>query len=233
MNTDNMKKRLRRHLKPAWLGTLRRTTPLSSVLGFDRGTPVDRYYIDRFLGSFSSEIRGRVLEIQDSGYTEQFGHHVLRRDVLDINSDNKQATIVADLAAADQIGADSFDCIILTQTLQCIYDTPMAVHHTHRILRPGGVLLATVPTLGSMTSSRPLEKYWRFTAPGCRKLFGKSFGSENVTVRGYGNILSAIALLTGIAAEELRARELGYNDEDFPVMVGIHAMKAQPESTAA
>jgi len=31
---------LRRLTRPAWLGTIRRTTPLSAVYGFDRGTPV-------------------------------------------------------------------------------------------------------------------------------------------------------------------------------------------------
>ena len=31
------------------LGSLRRTTPISSSFGFDRGQPIDRYYIEDFL----------------------------------------------------------------------------------------------------------------------------------------------------------------------------------------
>ena len=32
-----------------WIGTLRRLTPLSQHWGADRGTPMDRYYVRRFL----------------------------------------------------------------------------------------------------------------------------------------------------------------------------------------
>src|SRR6188474_1081890 len=92
--------RLRR---PAWMGTLRRVTPLSSEWGFERGTPVDRYYIERFLRRHSADIRGRVLEVKDSAYSEKFGTGVTQQDVLDINRDNPRATIIADLAAAEAV----------------------------------------------------------------------------------------------------------------------------------
>ena len=42
------------------LGTIRRTTPLSDHWGRERGTPVDRYYIERFLAAERDVIRGRV-----------------------------------------------------------------------------------------------------------------------------------------------------------------------------
>src|SRR5450755_3790753 len=81
----------RRLSRPAWLGTLRRTTPLSDEHGFDRGTPVDRYYIEGFLEEHRQDIRGRVLEVRDSGYTDRFGHELTQRAVLDINSANPLA----------------------------------------------------------------------------------------------------------------------------------------------
>src|SRR4029453_14668409 len=56
--------RLRRLVRPAWLGTLRRTRPLSNDFGYDRGTPVDRYYIERFLARHQSDVKGRVLEVK-------------------------------------------------------------------------------------------------------------------------------------------------------------------------
>jgi hypothetical protein len=46
-------------------GDLRRLTPLSRCFGFDRGKPVDRYYIENFLASRAGDVRGRVLEIAD------------------------------------------------------------------------------------------------------------------------------------------------------------------------
>src|SRR5215467_4487265 len=132
-----LRQRLRRLARPAWLGTLRRTTPLSDHWGFDRGTPLDRYYIERFLEAHCQDIRGRVLEVRDSCYSDRYGIGVQRRDVLDIDPNNPNATIVADLANADTIQPFQSNCFVLTPTLQFIYDTRATVAHDHRILRPG------------------------------------------------------------------------------------------------
>src|SRR5258708_2013151 len=163
-NSIGWRRRVRRLARPAWLGTLRRVTPLSDSWGFDRGTPVDRYYIEQFLEQHRQDIRGRVLEIRDSTYTNRFGSAVEQRDVLDLNSSNAQATLIADLAAADGVSSNLFDCFVLTQTLQFIYDTRSALTHTCRILRPGGVLLATVPSVSRLAPRYGLAtEYWRFT----------------------------------------------------------------------
>src|SRR5919108_701423 len=133
-----VRQRIRRVVRPARLGTLRRTTPLSHDFGYDRGTPVDRYYIERFLWAHRDDVRGRVLEVKDSTYTDWLGSGVTQKDVLDIDRANEDATISADLASADEIADGTFDCFILTQTLQLIYDVRSAVTHARRILRPGG-----------------------------------------------------------------------------------------------
>lgn len=217
--------RFRRLRRPAFLGTLRRTSPLSDGYGFDRGTPVDRYYIDRFVEKNRGAIHGRVLEIKNSRYTHQFGSDVVQRDVLDIDPTNRNATIVADLAAADGIPADAFDCFILTQTLDLIFDTRSAIFHAHRILRPGGVLLCSVPCVARMTPGCIDSDHWRFTRASCSRLFGDVFSRDRVTVRTHGNVLTAIAFLTGMAAEELRQRELDHDDENFPLLVTVRAEK--------
>lgn len=219
--------RLRRLVRPAWLGTLRRLTPLSRKWGLDRGTPVDRWYIERFLDAHRADIRGRVLEVKDGGYTRRFGHDVSALDVLDIFPANPEATIVADLTAADAIPASSYDCFVLTQTLQFIREPRLALQHAHRVLRPGGVLLATVPTVSRVIREFDyLEDYWRFTTSACTALFAERFGATAVDVRGRGNVLVSIAFLTGLAAEELRTRELETDDPDFPLLVTIRAVKS-------
>ena len=221
--------RLRRRIRPAWLGTLRRTTPLSDRWGLDRGWPVDRYYIERFLDRHRTDIRGHVLEIQDTLYTGRLGESLERADVLDIDPDNPRATIVADLAAADAIASDSFDCFVLTQTLQLIYDVHAAVRHAHRILRPGGVLLASLPSVSRVVPRHeaPFD-YWRFTPDVCQRLFGDVFGHEQVSVEAHGNVLVAIASLAGMAQEELRPGELDAVDVEFPVVVTVRAVKRGP-----
>jgi len=217
---------LSRLRRPAYLGTLRRITPLSDSWGYDRGTPIDRYYIERFLEKYRQDIFGRVLEIKDSTYTDRFGAGVEQREVLDINPSNPRATFIADLAAADAIPSNLFDSFVLTQTLQFIYDTRACLRHAHRILRPGGVLLVTVPSISRVAPRYGLQTdCWRFTSASCSSLFGEEFGQGHVTVEAYGNVLTAVAFLTGMASEELSPRELETHDPYFPILVTIRAVK--------
>ncbi len=54
-------------------GSLHRLKPVSRLFGFDRGQPIDRYYIEHFLQSHVNDIRGRVLEVGDRDYMCKFG----------------------------------------------------------------------------------------------------------------------------------------------------------------
>jgi SAM-dependent methyltransferase len=219
------RRRIRRLFRPAFLGSLRRTTPLGRAWGFDRGTPIDRFYIERFLTQHRRDIRGRVLEVKDSSYTDRFGTDVTERDILDIDSGNPDATVVADLAAADHVPSDQFDCFILTQTLQLIYDTRAAIGHAYRMLRPGGTLLVTVPAV-SRAPAKGARDYWRFTVPSCANLFAEVFRREDISIAAYGNVLVTIAFLEGMALEELKTHELEANDEEFPLVVTVRAVKS-------
>lgn len=218
---------IRRVRRPAFF-TLRHATPLSNEWGFDRGTPIDRYYIEQFLGEHAADIRGRALEVKSAAYTERFGSGVTQADVLDIaEAGNPNATIVTDLTAADAIPGDQFDCFILTQTLQFIYDVRAAITHAHRLLKPGGVLLATVPVVSRIAPRYGRETdYWRFTAASCTRLFGDVFGAGEVTVRTFGNVLVGVAFLEGAACEELPDGKLDVNDPYFPILVTVRAVKA-------
>lgn len=217
---------MRRLRRPARLGSLRRTRPLSDEWGRDRGTPIDRYYIERFLDRERDSVHGRVLELLDDSYTRRFGTGVEHGDVLDIDEGNPNATIVADLARADAVPSASFDCFILTQTLQFVYDLPAAVGHVSRILKPGGIVLCTLPSV-SRVARRYLEtEYWRFTAASARTLFEASFEPELVAVESHGNVLASIAFLAGVAAEELSVQELEDADPFFPTVICVAARRA-------
>jgi hypothetical protein len=221
--------RLRRIRRPGWLARLPgRVRPVSAHWGFDRGTPVDRYYIERFLAAHASDIRGRALEVKDSTYTTRFGVGVTHHDVLDIDASNPLATVVADLSAADHVASDRFDCFVLTQTLQLIFDVRAAIAHAHRLLAPGGVMLVTVPCVSRIVPRFGLEgDYWRFTAASCRRLFGEIFGAERVTVTTMGNVGAATAFLMGLAAEEVPRRVLDEHDPYFPILVGVRSVKGR------
>lgn len=208
-------------------GDLKRLTPVSRVFGFDRGTPVDRYYIERFLARNANDIRGRVLEVGDDSYTRRFGgERVTQRDVVHVSPEHPHATIIADLASADHIPSDSFDCIILTQTLHLIYDVGAAISTLHRILKPGGVLLITVPGISQIDHYDWAGSwYWSFTTHSARRLCEQAFFPEKIHVETHGNVLAATAFLQGIALEELRADELDFMDRDYQVTIAVRAVK--------
>ncbi len=210
------------------LGDLGRVTPISRRFGFDRGRPIDRYYIEGFLERHADAIRGRVLEVGDDTYTRRFGAgRVIARDILHVAPGYPGATIVADLADADHLPPDTFDCIILTQTLHLIYDVRAALRTLHRILRPGGVLLATFPGISQIDRGKWAEQwYWSFTARSARRLFGEVFPGEGVVVEAHGNVLAAIAYLHGLATEEVRREDLDQRDPQYEVLVAVRAVKA-------
>ena len=199
-----------RKRRPPDLGDLHRVTPIDPNWGFERGTPIDRVYVERFVGAHASDIRGRVLEIAAPDYTTRFGTGVERVDVLMAREGNAQATIVADLADAPQIPDGTFDCAIVTQTLQFVWDVSAALSTLHRILAPGGVLLATVPGITKISPPEDEEfgEWWHYTARSARRLAEQAFGEGAVEVEAFGNVLAAAGFLYGLAASGLRAEEL-------------------------
>lgn len=208
-------------------GDLRRLAPFSRVFGYDRGTPVDRYYIEGFLARSSDDIRGRVLEVGDDTYTRRYGgDRVDKVDVLHVTEGSPQATIIADLTKADHIPSESFDCIIFTQTLHLIYDVRAAIKTLHRILKPGGVLLATFPGITQIDRYEWGKSwYWAFTTLAARRMFGEAFSDSALSIETHGNVLAATAFLYGIALEELRKEELDFSDPDYEVTIAVRAVK--------
>jgi SAM-dependent methyltransferase len=210
-------------------GSLRRVSPISRVFGLDRGLPIDRYYIERFLSEHQAQIRSHVLEIGDDYYTRKFGgDRVNKSDVLHVSGGNPKATLIADLARADAIPSNIFDCIICTQTLQMIYDFRAALGHLYRILNPGGVLLMTCHGISKIARREGADawgEYWRFTSQSARRMFEEVFLPANVSVGVYGNVLAAIACLHGLAVEELEREELDYLDPDYEVLISVRAIK--------
>ena len=227
-------------------GSLRRLHPIGESFGLLRGTPVDRYYIEAFLARQSGatdyilgDIRGRVLEVGDDTYVRKFGgwtgvasptaRAVTEVDVLHVDSSNAAATIIGDLSSAEQIPSDTYDCVICTQTLLLIYDVGAAIRTLHRILKPGGVALVTVPGISKLC--RPeydlWGDYWRFTSLSIRRLFEEVFPAEGLMVEAYGNVFAAVTFLHGLAVEELEQRELDLRDPDYEVVIAVRAVKAQ------
>lgn len=215
-----------RTLKPNsgyWLAT-RSMEPISMKFGFDRGTPIDRHWMHLFLDKNKDLIKGRVLEVTDNNYTVVYGgDKVTQSDVLDIDKNNKKATIIADLQDASVIKDNTYDTIILTNVLGIIPDYEAVIRECYRMLKPGGNLLLTV---SSFSPTRDIEiNLWRFTTTSAKYVFSKYFKPANLAIESYGNVLTGQCFWVGMAQEELTAEELNYQDPRFSCIVAIRATK--------
>ena len=212
-----------------WGNSLRRTHPLRRDFGWRAGQPIDRYYAEsHFFPAHCTDVRGHVLEIGDDRYTRQFGHdRVTKSDVLHFHADSPGSTIQGDLTYAPHIPSNSFDCVILTFTLQFIFDVRAALGTIARILKPNGVVLVLLPGI-SQISRYDMDtwgEYWRFTSLSARLLFEEAFRPSDITISTYGNVLAATASLQGLISSELRREELDHHDRDYEVLIGIRAVK--------
>ena len=206
-------------------GGLRRTQPIGRRFGFDRGRPIDRRYIETFLENHRDDVAGRVLEIGDSNYTRRFGgDRVTRSDIYD-RPGNRQATLTGDLGGDANLPAAAFDCMIVCQTLLFIYDVRRAMRNLRAALRPGGVLLLTVPGISQIVR-KDMDRegdFWRFTTRSLADLAAECFERKRIDVRSWGNVLACVAFLHGLAQEDLRAEEMDACDPDFQLIVSLRA----------
>lgn len=211
---------------PVDLGDLARAEPVGRRFGYDRGTPVDRWYIERFLARHAGDIRGRALEVGDAGYCRRFGRGITRQDVLDRPQGNPEATVTGDLTGAGTLPRAAFDCLVITQVIQLLYDLHAAARELHGSLRPGGVLLLTVP---GVTSVDPFEWdgewHWSLTRRAAERLFGEVFGAGNVEVAVHGNVYGATCFLQGLAVEEIDEGLLQQDDPAYPMLVCVRARR--------
>jgi GT2 family glycosyltransferase len=208
-------------------GDLRRLEPISRHFGYDRGTPIDRYYIERFLEQNASDVSGRVLEIGDDSYTRRFGgDRVTLRDVLHVSEHHPGATFIGDLTSAPQLPSNAFDCIILTQTLHLIHDVRAAIATVHRMLKPGGTVLATAPGISQTSADEwAVHWHWSFTRLSLHKLFCECFPEPNVQVEACGNVLAAVSFLHGLSVAELHREELDHRDDQYEFLITLRARK--------
>jgi SAM-dependent methyltransferase len=198
--------------------------PLSTRFGLDRGRPVDRVYIERFLAGRAGDLHGRGVEIYEPTYLERFGGARMERvDVLDADPASTRATIRGDFSA---LPAAAFDCFVCTQTLQAIADPLTALRQAHDALRPGGVLLVTVPGISQIAPADPFPDHVRYTGHGLRELAAQVFAEPDVAA--HGNVAAAAAFLYGLAEAEVPAELLAAAADDpaYELVVTLRAVRA-------
>lgn len=196
--------------------------PVSERFGLERGTPVDRFYIEQFIAGKAHLITGRVVEIAEKTYTEKFGKNVEIVEILHVDKNDKSATIIADLTQPESVPENIADTFICTQTLNFIYDVRTAIKSIHKLLKPQGKAIITVAGL-SQISRFDMDRwgdYWRFTDKSLKILLTEVFPENDVQIEIMGNVYSATMLLHGIALEEVNIAKLAVKDDNYQVIIG-------------
>lgn len=207
---------------PRW-GNLRRLRPFSTSFGWDRGTPIDRYYVDRFFDQHKALITRDVLEIDQSIYTRRYGHDLRTIHSFDIDP-RCGPTFVCDLADPENILPDeAYDCVLLPCTLSLLRDIVPCLRNILRVVKPGGVILANAA--GLIPFDGATKDFWHASPEGWRHLTQSVWPNCEIIVEGHGNCLAVLAANLGLAMEELRVEELDFNDEVFPVVTNILCRK--------
>ena len=203
-----------RSIRPAWVNQARQPR-----LRVGSGDPIDRYYIENFLQHCANDIKGRVLEIADDEYSSRFGgSRITRQDILHVEAEHSRATLVGDLAQPGVLPEDAFDCIVLTQTLHLIYDMKAALNQLHAALRPGGVLLLTVPGISQIDRGEWQKSwYWNLTSQSVTRLLSEVFDTTEFVVERTGMFLpqwpSCMALRSRGPARETVGQRRGLSGD--------------------
>ena len=197
--------------------------PVSRLFGFDRGTPIDRYYMDKFLtdNTIAMPNPQNTFEVGESTYSEKFYKNA-NHEILMFEKG-------MDLTRPETIRQNYYDVFICTQVFNFIYDVKDAIRAAFSLLRDGGIMLCTVAGNISQVSRSDMENYghfWGFTYLGIQRLVEETFGVQNVKVFPYGNAMAATAFIQGVAVEDLEEKEkLDMIDPDYAITVGIVAKK--------
>src|SRR3989344_966675 len=209
------------------LSLFRTRRPRSRIFGLDRGTPIDRIYIEKFLRENQARIRGTILEVGDDTYTKTLAAPGSKSKILLFKGESSPQHILGDLTKPETLPKDSIDCFICTQTLNFIFDLPTALEGIRHLLKPGGCALITAAGLSQISRFDYARwgDYWRFTDMSLRKLLASVFGEQNVEVKTYGNFRAAAEFLNGRAAEELTQKELDATDPDYQMIITAVAVK--------
>ena len=193
--------------------------PVSRLYGNDRGTPIDRYYIENFLRKESKgfDSSGRTLEVGEDTYSRQF-FPLFAHDILDYSKG-------MDLTKYETLPKEIYDIFICTQTFHQIFDVKSALEGSRYLLKNNGVMLATVcGNITKLAHNDEYEHYWGFTKPSIERLVKDVFGEE-VYVEAYGNCMAATAFLQGISLEEVDRSLLDVRDTDYTICISIAARK--------
>ena len=202
-------------------GDLRRANPFCPRFGYSRGSPIDRYYLNLFVAEIRDQVRGDVVEVGGNNCNKnEYGFsRASRYRGLDVVA-SPGVDLVGDAAQPQCLPPSSLDGLVIFNVLEHTPRPWEIVANMRLWLREGGVACCMVPNAQRLHKAP--EDYWRPLPAALMEMFT---GWSERRLYQYGNPVSTVASLMGIAAEELKEAELLDYHPDYPVVSCIFAKK--------
>jgi SAM-dependent methyltransferase len=185
--------------------------PFDRDFGSSRGTPIGRYYVEKFLRENADRVRGRCLEFGDARYKALFTG-AEKYEVVNIKP-GPGVDYVCDIHDTRSMPQETFDTIICTQVFEHLAWPEKAAVSLYGLLRPGGLLLLTAPFLNPV-HGLPAD-FRRFT-PGGLDLILRGAGFVMDSVDFGGNSSVGLGSLLGMVTEDFTTTELDVKDPVYP-----------------
>jgi SAM-dependent methyltransferase len=201
-------------------GDFRGRLPFCPQFGSFRGTPIDRYYLDKFILEIREKVTGKTLEVGGKRENHQLYDFRKASPYLTMDLEGKGLDIVADAHDTNAVAENSLDSIVIFNVLEHCERPWVVVGNIHRWLKDGGQVFCMVPN--AQRVHRLPKDFWRILPDAMDSLFS-GFAQRQLYV--YGNPLTVVAAHVGISAEELTTAELDDFHESYPIATCIHAHK--------
>jgi SAM-dependent methyltransferase len=194
--------------------------PYSRRFGKERGTPVGRYYVEKFLRENADSISGCCLEFGEDRYKSYFPK-ITEHKIVDI-IERPGVDYVCDIHEPKGMPINYFNAIICTQVFEHLAYPEKAAKSLYELMAPGGILLLTAPFIAPVHYV-PTD-YRRFT-PECLEMIIGESGFIVETASFGGNSLVCTGSLLGMVQEDFTINELEKVDPVYPYNVLIRAKK--------
>ena len=180
-----------------WPGAERRLPPKSSPTWVVRGA------LARWLRAEAAELaEGEPVRVLDVGcgvkpYYPFFA--AVASDYVGVDVVENPAADLLGSVEALPVADASFDLVLCTQVLEHCDDPAQAVRELHRVVAPGGRVLAS--THGVQVYHPSPVDYWRWTHAGLRRLFEDNAAWSTLRVEPGAGTASGLAMLLGTFVE--------------------------------
>ena len=198
---------------------------VANDFGFNRGSPVDRFYIDKFFAKNSQIVTGKCLEFGDTSYIVKYGKLVSKKVTFNYCDVSSMAgdELMGDISNIDSLPSGLFDCILCVNVLNFIYDTPSALLGLKKLLNSSGRIILTVAGPSAHISRYDMDRwgdYWRMTDKALMNLV-QDAGFHVEKSETFGNPYSCSAQLNGLSVEDLIEEKIIPTHPDYQLLVAL------------